>query len=96
MVGTGLLTIPWAFSEAGLLLGVLLTFIAFVLSFTTQYCVMVAAKDDLDYTETLKRNFGKRGWYFGMGIFIAMLTIPIILYSQLLAQTLFPILYYIL
>lgn len=35
MVGTGLLTIPWAYSEAGLLLGVLLTLVAFLLSFMT-------------------------------------------------------------
>lgn len=93
MVGTGLLTIPWAYSEAGLLLGVFLTFVAFFLSFMTQYFVMVAARDDLDFTETLKRNFGLRGWYFGMFVFVAMLTIPIMLYSQLLAQMLYPILY---
>ena len=92
MVGSGLLTIPWAYSEAGLALGLLLTFIAFVLSFLTQYFVMVAAGDDLDFTETLRRNFGRRGWYCGMFIFIGMLTIPIILYTQLLAQTLYPVL----
>ena len=35
MVGTGLVTIPWAYSESGLLLGVALTIGAFVISFTT-------------------------------------------------------------
>lgn len=80
MVGTGLLTIPWAYSEAGLFLGVFLTLIAFLLSFMTQYFVMIAAGNDIDFTETLRRNFGLRGWYFGMFVFIAMLTIPIILY----------------
>jgi hypothetical protein len=35
MVGTGLVTIPWAYSRAGMLLGIILTIIAFVISFTT-------------------------------------------------------------
>ena len=85
MVGTGLLTIPWAYSEAGLLLGVILTLVAFLLSFSTQYCVMKAAGDDVDFTETMRRYFGNKGWFIGMFVFVVMLTIPIILYMQLLS-----------
>lgn len=80
MVGTGLVTIPWAYSESGIILGVLLTIAAFIVSFTTQYFVMKAAGEDSDYTETLKKTFGKRGWYMGMSIFIGMLTIPILIF----------------
>ena len=85
MVGTGLVTIPWAFSQSGLILGLFFTFVAFAISFTTQYFVMKAAGTDLDFTETLKKQFGRKGWFAGMFIFIAMLTVPIILYTQLLA-----------
>ena len=35
MVGTGLVTIPWAYAHSGILLGVILTFISFSASFTT-------------------------------------------------------------
>jgi amino acid permease len=35
MVGSGLIFIPWAFNEAGILLGILLTLLAFAISFTT-------------------------------------------------------------
>ena len=35
MVGTGLLTIPWAFSESGVMLGLFLTFVSFIISFMT-------------------------------------------------------------
>ena len=52
---------------------------------------MRAAGEDSDYTETLKKTFGKRGWYIGMYIFIGMLTIPIMIFFQLLAQFLFPV-----
>ena len=61
MVGTGLLTLPWAFSQGGLVLGLSLTFAAFVLSFSTQYLIMVAAKNDTDFTETIRRYYGPRG-----------------------------------
>jgi len=92
MVGTGLVTIPWAYSQSGIVLGLLLTFLAFVISFTTQYFIMKTAGNDIDYTDTLKKTFGRKGWYFGMILFIIMLTIPIIILFQLLAQFLYPIL----
>lgn len=91
MIGTGLVTIPWAFSQSGLLLGLMLTFLAFVISFTTQYFVMKAAGDDIDYTETLKKTYGKKGWYFGMIVFIMNLFIPITIFFQLITQFLYPI-----
>lgn len=92
MVGSGLIFIPWAFNEAGILLGIILTLLAFSISFTTQYFVMKSAGNDSDYTETLKKTFGIRGWQAGMTLFIFMLSIPIILYFQLLSQLLYPIL----
>ena len=52
---------------------------------------MKTAGVDKDYTETLKKTFGKRGFYFGMCLFIGMLSIPIIIYYQLLAQFLYSI-----
>lgn len=85
MVGTGLVTIPWAYSKSGLVLGLILTVLAFTVSFTTQYYIMKTAGSDIDYTETLRKTFGKRGYYMGMILFIGMLSIPIILYFQLLA-----------
>lgn len=91
MVGTGLVTIPWAYSLSGVLLGIIFTVITFILAFTTQYFIMKTAGVDKDYTETLKKTFGKRGFYFGMCLFIGMLSIPIILYYQLLAQFLYSI-----
>ena len=41
---------------------------------------MVAAGHDLDYTDTLKKTFGRRGFYLGMSIFVIVLFVPIILY----------------
>lgn len=80
MVGTGLVTIPWAYSRAGMLLGIVLTIIAFVISFTTQYFIMKTAGEDKDYTTTLRKTFGKKGFNMGMVAFIGILTVPLILF----------------
>jgi hypothetical protein len=62
-----------------------ITFILFIISFYTCYLVLKVAGNDIDYTETLKKYFGKKGWIFGMVVFIGNLFIPIIIYFQLLA-----------
>lgn len=91
MVGSGLVFVPWAFSNSGILLGSCLVMIAFIFSFMTQYFIMKAAGNDIDYTDTLKKTFGKKGWIVGMSLFIFQLSIPIIIYFQLLTQFLYPI-----
>ncbi len=58
MAGTGIVCMPWAYQESGVLLGIALTFVAFMLSFLTCWMVIVTAGDDVDYTDTLRRYFG--------------------------------------
>lgn len=80
MVGTGMLTIPWAYSNSGFILGLIITLICFLISFYTCYLVLKAAGNDTDYTDTLQKQFGRKGWIGGMILFILNLCIPIILY----------------
>jgi amino acid permease len=91
MTGTGVLTVPWAFQQSGIALGIALTFVAFAFSTYTCYLVIKTAGGDLDYTETIKKQFGKKGWTISMTIFIVTLYVPILLFQQLLSQSLFPI-----
>ena len=95
MAGTGIVCMPWAFQEAGIVLGLLLTFVAFLISFTTCWMVIKTAGNDVDYTETLKRNFGHKGWVIGMVCFCVNLYVPILIFFQLMAQNLFPVLLFI-
>jgi len=53
MVGAGLTTIPWAYQQSGILLGIGLTTIAFAASYWTCYLVVITAGEDVDYTDTL-------------------------------------------
>ena len=91
MCGTGLVTIPWAYQQSGIVLGIFLTFVAFAFSFYTCFLVLKTAGNDIDYTDTLWKQFGKKGWTFGMISFIIMFTVPVVLLFQLLSQNLFPI-----
>jgi hypothetical protein len=62
-----------------------------LICYYTCYLVLKTAGKDTDYTETLQKQFGRKGWIAGMAFFILQLMIPIILYFQLLAQNLYPI-----
>ena len=86
MVGTGMLTLPWAFGQGGLVKSFFLTLGAFTLSFMTQYFTMAAARqEDIDFSRTLGRHFGPKGELASMIIYVAVLTLPVIIYTQLLA-----------
>ena len=96
MVGTGLLTLPWAFGQGGIIYSFLLTLLAFLLSFMTQYFTMAAShQEDTDFTMTLRRHFGPKGELVASMIYISMLSLPVIIYIQLLAQNLYPILVFV-
>lgn len=75
-------------------MGIILTFIAFMFSFYTCLLVMKVAGNDVDYTDTLRKQFGKAGYIAGMTCFIINFSVPIILFFQLLAQDLYPVILY--
>jgi amino acid permease len=92
MVGTSLVTMPWAYSELGIILVKLLTIFSFLIALTTQYYIMKAASKDIDYTITLKMTFGQNGYQLGMSIYIMVLMIPITIIFSLLSEFLYPVL----
>ena len=55
MAGTALTVIPWAYQQSGIILGIILTFIAFIFSFYTCLLVMKTSGNDVDYTDTLRK-----------------------------------------
>ena len=94
MAGTALVVIPWCYQQSGLVLGIFLTFVAFIFSFYTCWLVINSAGNDVDYTDTLRKQFGVNGYRVGMICFIINFSVPIILFFQLLAQDLYPVILY--
>jgi len=91
MCGSGLTTMPWAFQQSGILLGITLTAFAFGISYYTCYLSIITAGNDVDYTDTLRKTFGRKGYIAGMVCYCINLMCPIIIFMQLLSQNLYPI-----
>mmetsp|Transcript_3373 Transcript_3373/g.4300 ORF Transcript_3373/g.4300 Transcript_3373/m.4300 type:complete len:105 (-) Transcript_3373:141-455(-) len=66
MLGSAILSLPWAFQESGLVLGQLISFTSFVISFYTCKLIVDTAGDDADYSDTLRKYFGMTGYYIGL------------------------------
>ena len=59
MIGTTVVTLPWAFQQAGLILGIIITFVSCIVSFYTCHLMVQSTGMDIDFNLTLKKYFGK-------------------------------------
>ena len=90
MVGGGLVSHPWAFSESGILLSLIINFAVMMVCFYTCNLIMKWGKGDDDFSVTMQRFFGAKGHYASTITTMAILYGGAIIYYQLLTQTLFP------
>lgn len=80
MIGCGTVTIPWAYQQSGIVLGVFLTAIACVFAFTTNYIILRVAGKDINFSDTMHRFFPSYGWSVSMVCFIVNFYVGIILF----------------
>ena len=59
MIGTAVAALPWTFQQSGIVLGVILSFTSFLISFYTCKLIIEMAGTDPDYSDTLKKFYGK-------------------------------------
>ena len=59
MIGTAVVSLPWAFQESGMLLGLIITFTSFMVSFYTCKLIIDMTGKDPDYSDTLRKYYGK-------------------------------------
>ena len=55
MIGTAVVSLPWAFQQSGMLLGCLITFASFVVGLYTCILIVKATGTDADYSVTAKK-----------------------------------------
>lgn len=91
MIGSAILVLAWDFKEGGLLVAFFITLLSCGISYYTTQLVMKQAANDNDYSDTLYRYFGKKGWYVAVFSNFLMLFAPLIIYLQYLAQMLYPL-----
>lgn len=66
MIGTAVVSLPWAYQQSGFVLGLIITLTSFLVSFYTCKLIVDASMNDKDYSLTLKKYYGKWGFYMGL------------------------------
>ena len=59
MVGCAVTILPWAFQQAGMVLGFILCFTSFIISWYTCKLIIDMSGTDPDYSITLRKFYGK-------------------------------------
>ena len=59
MMGSAVVSLPWAFQQAGLVIGCFITFTSFLVSYYTCYLIVRTARRDSDFFDTVYRYYGK-------------------------------------
>lgn len=95
MIGCGTVTLPWAFQQSGILLGILLTALSCAFCFTTNYLQLRTAGKDTNFSDTMHRYFPTYGWSISMGCFIINFYVALILFFQVLSQSLYPMILFV-
>jgi len=80
MIGSAVVSLPWAFQQSGLLLGLIISFTSFFISFYTCKLIIDATGDDNDYSDTLHKYYGKKGQVVGIISGLMVVTGAVIVY----------------
>lgn len=59
MMGSAVVSMPWAFQQSGMGLGMIISFISFVISYYTCYLIVEMTGDDPDFSDTARKYYGK-------------------------------------
>jgi sodium-coupled neutral amino acid transporter 9 len=91
MVGSSLLTVPWAFSNSGIVLGIFISFVTFVIAYYTCSLYIRLGKNDSDFADTVYKYYGKKGWIVTMIFSNLLMFAVVIIYYELMSQALYPV-----
>jgi len=96
MLGTAVSTLPYTFQQSGLILGLILTFVTFLISFYSCKLIIDMAGTDSDYSDTLRKFYGPTGFYMGLispavimlgAVAVFFVTMNQVMYPMILAIT---------
>lgn len=59
MMGSAVVSMPWAFQQSGMGLGMIISFVSFVISYYTCYLIVEMTGDDPDFADTSRKYYGK-------------------------------------
>lgn len=59
MIGTAVVSLPWAYQQSGLVLGLIITVVSFITSLYTCILIVKCTGDDPDFSDTARKYYGK-------------------------------------
>ena len=91
MIGSAVVSLPWAYQQSGLIVGCLVTCTSFLVSYYTCYLIIYAARKDSDFFDTVRRYYGSFGYHVGATMNCILLTGVCIVYFVIQVQLLYPL-----
>ena len=91
MVGSSLLTLPWAFSHSGIIVGLLIAFACAAASTYSCALIIQDGKGDVDFSDTALKTLGRCGWFITILSSVLLMLGATLGYYELMTQTLYPI-----
>jgi amino acid permease len=91
MVGSAMVSLPWSFQNSGIMLGLIVSFTSFVISFYTCSLIIKTTKKDSDYIFTLKKYYGNTGYYIGIIGPTILIFGAITVYFVVIVQSMYPL-----
>ena len=59
LIGTAVVSLPWAFQQAGLMVSCFISLTSFLVSYYTCCLIVWSARQDTDFMDTIRRYYGK-------------------------------------
>ena len=90
MMGAGIVTLPWAFSHSGFLLGIIICFVGFLVSLRTCILILRLTGPGDDFFDTCRKYWGMPGYLTMLICTLALVLTACTSYYMIMAQVLYP------
>ena len=91
MLGSAVVSLPWAFQQSGLLLGILISFSSFVVSWYTCSLIIDQTGEHPEWADILLTYYGEPGYYVALIAPAFLLSGAVTVYFVIMAQVLYPV-----
>jgi hypothetical protein len=91
MIGSGIVALPWTFSNSGFLLGIVICIVSLLVSYRTCILMIRTAGNDKEYFDTLFKYWGRWAYYIGIFSTLLIMFAAVCSYFVILSQMLYPI-----
>jgi sodium-coupled neutral amino acid transporter 9 len=96
MAGSAMVALPWAFQTSGMVYGLAISLVSFLVSYYTCALIIITTKNDSDYIFTLRKYFGKPGYYVGLIAPMVLIFGALTVYFLVIVDSMYPVLYQLL